>query len=84
MSFYEVINDPNFTVIAVPSESEVQSSLDQHKSALLPYTTAQRDILAANKFFKVKQLIINSTTSKIQQLASISYPGTGTWTDLIA
>ena len=83
MSFYEVINDPNFNVIAVPSESEVQSSLDQHKSALLPYTTAQRDILAANKFFKVKQLIINSTTSKIQQLASISYPGTGVWIDLM-
>ena len=84
MSFYEVINYPNFSVIAVPSDSEVQSSLDQNKSALATYTTAQRDILAANKFFKVKQLIINSTTSKIQQLASISYPGTGVWTDLMA
>ena len=84
MSFYDIINDPNFSVIAVPTESEVQSSYDQHKSALAPYTTAQRDILSANKFFKVKQLIINSSTSKIQHLTAISYPGTGTWSDLIA
>ena len=84
MSFYEVINDPNFNVISVPSESEVKSSYEENKSALAPYTTAQRDILSANKFFNVKQLIINSTTSKIQQLSSISYPGTGVWTDLIA
>ena len=84
MSFYEVINDPNFTVITVPTESEVQTAYEQKKIALAPYTTAQRDILAANKFFQVKQLIINSTTSKIQELTSITYPGTGTWTDLVA
>ena len=84
MSFYEVVNDVNFSVIAVPSNSEVQAELNNNKSALLPYTSAQRDILAGNKFFELKQLIINTTTSKIQQLTAISYPGTGTWTDLIA
>ena len=84
MSFYDIINSPNFNVIQVPTESDVQTAYEQKKNALTTYTTTQRDILATNHFFQVNQLIINSSTSQIQQLTSITYPGTGTWSNLIA
>ena len=83
--FYDVQNLGDFKVADIPSREDAKQSLAIAKSALTTYNETQRDNLSESGFFKINDIIINTTPNpnQMQQLTALdltAYPVTYTWT----